>query len=221
MNKTKIEWCDFSWNPVTGCLHGCPYCYARGIARRFGKTEPAQNFEPEFREDRLNQPLRMRKAKRIFVCSMADLMGGWVPAKWIQRVISVVEQAPHHTFQFLTKNPRRYGEFSWPRNAWLGVTTVNQAAMISAYEPMAKIRPNITFVSVEPMLGPVRLGGWRPDWVIIGAQTGHGRKQPEQAWVQDLTDDARSCELPVFYKSNLVWPDPPREFPRCEVSDGL
>ena len=121
MNKSKIDWCDFSWNPVTGCYHTCEYCYARKQARRFcgdtrlnrssgqikqyigddmtGKVcytlpQPFKNgsgatvpfpvgFLPTLHEYRLQMPAQKKKPANIFVCSMADLFGEWVPESWI------------------------------------------------------------------------------------------------------------------------------------------
>lgn len=129
MNQTKIEWCDVTWNPVTGCLHGCPYCYARKIAQRFGKVLPdlsayqkehdgchvldneIQNnpfpwlFEPTFHAARLNEPEQEEKPKNIFTVSMGDLFGDWVPEEWIREVLTACKKAPWHKYLFLTKNP--------------------------------------------------------------------------------------------------------------------
>jgi len=209
MNRTKIEWTDYTWNPVTGCLHGCPYCYARRIAARFGKTLEEREYKPTFHPDRLDEPLAVKKPSKIFVCSMADLLGGWVPDSWIRDVIMATRFASQHTFQFLTKNPRRYDRFRWPPNVWLGATVVNQAAM-----PLVPFCNDyhIRFLSVEPMLGPVRLE-WFPSWIIIGAQTGPGSKPPERQWVEDLTEQARAYGIPVFHKPNLGPGFNLREFP--------
>lgn len=158
--KTKIDWADASWNPVTGCLHGCAYCYAKKIAERFagcdtgstygygtsrewrrinpymvnapmfevGKDRPPINvrfnnktqkteisvapypfgFAPTFRYDKLEEPQHWKTPKNIFVCSMADLFGDWVPAEWIWHVFSAARRAPQHRYLFLTKNPKRY-----------------------------------------------------------------------------------------------------------------
>ena len=142
MDKTKIDWADATWNPVTGCLHSCPYCYARGMAKRYeghdqsddsamcrsslpcielheplkvtrldGKTTNAPypfGFKPTFHRYRLNQLLRWTKPRNIFVCSMADLFGEWVPTEWISAVIEACKAAPQHRYMFLTKNPKRY-----------------------------------------------------------------------------------------------------------------
>jgi protein gp37 len=209
MNRTKIEWTDWTWNPVTGCLHGCPYCYARRIAARFGKTPEEKEYQPLFHPERLDKPLRVKKPSKIFVCSMADLLGDWVPDSWIRDVITAVRFASQHTFQFLTKNPKRYKRFNWPPNAWLGATVVNQAAM-----PPARICDcyRICFLSIEPMLGPIQLT-WKPDWLIIGAQTGPGAKPPERQWVEDLTTQAAGLGVAVFHKPNLGPGFDLREFP--------
>ena len=134
--KTRIDWADASWNPVTGCLHGCEYCYARGIAQRFGckisgdlkdcratayldepyvsadgVTNPYPfEFIPTFHAYRLGIPQTWKKPKNIFVCSMADLFGNWVEDEWIRRVVEACKAAPQHRYLFLTKNPKRYME---------------------------------------------------------------------------------------------------------------
>lgn len=134
MKKTKIDWADSTWNPVTGCLHGCEYCYARAIANRFGwhANEPDINerilyeipvfdgkkqpypfdFAPTFHQYRLGEPAAWTKPRTIFVCSMADLFGDWVPDEWIKQVFEACEAAPQHRFLFLTKNPTRFGRIN-------------------------------------------------------------------------------------------------------------
>ena len=133
MNKTKIDWCDMTWNPVTGCLHGCEYCYARRIAERFkcdNETFAKKHinsstddficyegeyhcafpfgFKPTLYMERLDEPQHIKKPHNIFVCSMADLFGDWVSDEWIQQVFKACEVAPQHNYLFLTKNPKRY-----------------------------------------------------------------------------------------------------------------
>ena len=139
MNNTRIDWCDSTWNPVTGCKGGCDYCYARSIANRFGGwttggVKTTQNFfsdppvldsplllerksgkavkapypfafTPTFHRYRLEEPLKKRKGQNIFVGSMADLFGRWVPTKWIVEVLDICREAPQHNYLFLTKFP--------------------------------------------------------------------------------------------------------------------
>ena len=115
-----------SWNPLTGCRHGCPYCYARRTAHRFDKglEDPAPlsgglhvleekikgtpypyGFEPTLHRYRLNQPERVEEPQTVFVCSMADLFGKWVPTSWIAQVIDACLRAPQHRYLFLTQSP--------------------------------------------------------------------------------------------------------------------
>ena len=165
MKKTKIDWADSTWNPVTGCQHDCKYCYARGIAERFGghlatlSGKPVQpdakkwefrretnhvldeamigagkkmpypfDFEPTLYRYRLDQPSKWSEPRTIFVCSMADLFGAWVPDEWIKQVFEACEAAPQHRFLFLTKNPGRYchleraGIMPKGDNFWFGAT---------------------------------------------------------------------------------------------------
>ncbi len=211
MNKTKIEWCSHTWNPVTGCLHGCPYCYARTTAARFGghmdfeyqeghpeedgkrihdleaplvyySPEPHKapypfHFEPTFHRYRLEEPAQATKHRDIFVCSMADLFGRWVPVSWIVEVLDACQRAPQHRYMFLTKNPARYLELDHlallphDENFWYGTTVANEEAMAGYPMPCANIN---TFWSMEPLLGPVDMtrGEGLPGWAIIGAETG-------------------------------------------------
>jgi len=136
MNKTKIDWAQYTWNPVTGCLHGCEYCYARGIAQRFGKKGDLTQynvdnalvglcvkdgdtiaskadgvfpfgFEPTFYPHRLDEPAKLTKPAHIFAVSMGDLFGEWVPEAWIDQVFKAMRAAPQHAYTVLTKNPRK------------------------------------------------------------------------------------------------------------------
>lgn len=225
MNKTKINWCDATWNPVTGCQHGCEYCYARRIARRFGKRLPDGGaphllerkikgnpypyiFEPTFHAYRLEEPLQKTAPLTIFVCSMADLFGDWVPEDWIMRVFRACEAAPQHRYLFLTKNPARYAYLAdnglLPRheNFWYGSSTPtpeNRAFFSDKHN---------TFLSVEPILGDFRpkqepVSGSYANWVILGAMTGPGceRYLPGRYTIDNIT---RSVSCPVFMKNSLI-----------------
>lgn len=204
MQKTKIEWCDYSWSPVTGCLHNCPYCYARRIAMRF-----QGHFNPTWHEDRIMQPYKLKKPSKIFVCSMADLFGDWVSAKWIRDVIKTAEQNQQHTFQFLTKNPMRYLEFNFPRNCWLGLTIDKIEVDTNSKLNMLNIKGmmNFTFVSFEPLLSDMSqlfnennftsMIMKNVNLVIIGAMTGQGAIPPKKEWINLIKHHN------VFYKSNI------------------
>jgi protein gp37 len=177
MNKTKIEWCDRTWNPVTGCKHGCPYCYARKIAERFkGSKAWPTGFEPAFHHDRLNDPVRLEKTRTIFVCSMADLFGEWVPDLWINLVIDACLAAPQHTYIFLTKNPKRYltipGQYLGQSNFWFGTSVTNTHDADQRIHWLQRLPEGNTFISFEPLLEEIkRLDLHDIKQVIIGAQT--------------------------------------------------
>lgn len=240
MNKTKIEWCDSTWNPVTGCLHGCEYCYARKQARRFmgcndideavtGKytyslVEPLKitrkngetvnapypfGFNPTFHKYRLDEPQKWKKPRTIFVCSMADLFGKWVPDEWIEAVFEACEKAPQHRYLFLTKNPKRYQELAnknkLPQlsNMWYG-TSVTGANMkyFSSYGMYN------TFISVEPLLEPFSTSfeANTIKWLIIGAQTGNSKNKivPRKSWIDFICTKANEDKTPVFIKDSLI-----------------
>lgn len=242
MNKTKIDWCDSTWNPVTGCLHSCEYCYARGITNRFGKNLPdfsnfasankglhllenkidgtpyPFSFEPTFHAYRLNEYAE-KKGRNIFVCSMADLFGKWVPDSWIEEVFSACDNAPQHNYIFLTKNPKRYvdlaenGILRCRENMWYGFSQTKREESKPFCIPS---KPHI-FVSVEPILEPLDV--FLEDWIIVGAETGKRKDKviPKREWIEDIVSDCRKYDIPLFMKSSLsdIWGEPLiQEFPK-------
>ena len=238
-NKTtdSIKWAKWTWNPVTGCKHGCPYCYARDIANRYPQAFP-QGFEPTFHPERLEAPQNTKLpdktdegARNVFVCSMADLFGDWVPDEWIQQVLDACEAAPDWNFLFLTKNPKRLPFFTWPENAFVGASVDRQSRVRETIEAMEDMniepgyqRPSVLFISCEPLLEPLDFKDHNlqfcdredhethsnflkyVDLVIIGAQSpssGSPEKQPEWAWVESLHMQARKAGCKVYWKTNL------------------
>lgn len=221
MNKTKIEWCDMTWNPVTGCLHGCEYCYASRIATRFadktnltyvdGVKPPhlsnvpyPYGFLPTLHPNRLDQPQKVKKPQKIFVCSMADLFGDWVPDEWIEKVFDACEKAPQHKYLFLTKNPARYEQFDrhMPPNMWFGWTQTKPKEVPT----FATHHSWHTFISLEPLLEEFkafRISGMR--WAIVGAETGNrkGKIVPEKRWIDSIVATCREVKVPVFMKDSL------------------
>jgi protein gp37 len=170
--KNGIPYCDYTWNPVTGCLHSCSYCFARRIAERFKGSKAFPNgFEPMFHGDRLIEPRKQSKPSRIFVSDMGDLFGDWVPSGWIEKVLAMVHISSRHTYLFLTKNPKRYKEFEWPKNAWLGTSVENQAAADERIPLLLQTPAAVRFISAEPLLGPVDISKWAKlfiPWVNAG-----------------------------------------------------
>ncbi len=219
MNKTAIEWCDYTWNPVTGCKHGCPYCYARKIAERFkGSKAWPQGFEPMFHPDRLDAPRHvgrqyynpMPKGSTVFVCSMADLFGGWVPGEWITRVMDAAARVPRHAYIFFTKNPSRYlfipGSYVEQKNFWFGTTaTGGDRPSLERIDSLKRLPEGNTFISFEPLLGdpgPLDLAGIKQ--VIIGAQT-NPSVLPDTVWVHKIQNEADRVGAKVFCKDSLSY----------------
>ena len=249
--NTKIDWCDTSWNPVTGCYHDCEYCYARGIANRFGEynIDPVGEstligarpdgtkivelehqlskidksgavrvapypfgFTPTLHRYRLDEPSKWTQPRNIFVCSMADLFGEWVPDEWIKSVFDACLAAPQHRYLFLTKNPARYldlkrkGIMPDAINFWFGSTTVTPETEFF-WGNFANI-----FVSIEPILAPftnlVDEGCFpktNTDWIIVGAETGKRKNKvvPEKSWIMELVQFAAETGTPIFMKESL------------------
>ncbi|AZV00715.1 hypothetical protein SEA_LILAS_64 [Gordonia phage Lilas] len=191
-DHTSIEWTDATWNPVTGCTKvspGCDHCYAETFAERFRGT-PGHYFENGFdvqlRENKLTEPLRWRKPRKVFVNSMSDLFHDAVPDEYIAQVWAVMALAPQHTFQVLTKRHARMrtlltsggfqtavaehilamtdademkdagDPFPLP-NVWLGVSTENQQWADIRIPALLDTPAAVRFISAEPLLGPISI----------------------------------------------------------------
>lgn len=206
-----IQWCDYTWNPISGCLHGCRFgpnetpCYAEVIAERFrGSKAFPKGFEPTFHPDRLKQPLKVKDPARIFTCSMADLFGSWVPEAWIEETLATITHANWHTFQLLTKAPWNAIKWPLPNNVWMGATiTGGLKSEAKRLECVANYPARVRFLSIEPLEAPVDPSSANPDWVIIGAATGKGAFQPDRKWVQAIETWCYEHSVPVFHKDNL------------------
>lgn len=275
MNITEIEWCDQTWNPITGCLHDCAYCYARGIARRFTGTgdlrekdtgflyddhrieawskegrgsvikkgdtyeirypltrgecpTPGQpykgkathypfGFAPTLHRYRLTEPQEEKKPQDVFVGSMADVFGEWVPVEWIAEVLMACEDAPQHRYLFLTKNPERYLDLlgilpkaNAKPECWYGTTITNKDDRHAS----GVFNVN-TFLSIEPIqerlnVMPGSFG--RNKWVIIGAESGNRKSKVklERGWIKEIVEVCAADKIPIFMKNSLadIWGEP-------------
>lgn len=202
MNRTNIEWTDYTWNPITGCRHGCEYCYARKLTTRFPKIFP-YGFEPHFYHSRLKEPLYVKKPSKIFTVSMGDMFGEWVPKLWVDLIFNTMKKCPHHTFQILTKNPSKINQVvsgdMYAPNIWLG-TTVEKNTNIHRIADLCKIPQFHKFVSFEPLQGMIDCSLAGIEWVIIGAQTNPTR-YPSLESVESVL--LRALDTPVFFKNNM------------------
>ncbi|MFA4972660.1 MAG: DUF5131 family protein [bacterium] len=209
----KISWCDYTWNPVTGCRRGCDYCYARKTYERFGMS-----FEPTLHEERLGEPAKVATPSKIFVCSVADLFGPWVPDEWIGAVLRAADDAPWHTYQYLTKYPLALEDMVWMDRDWVGATAIDNETAGRALAALANTQAKTRFLSAEPLMGPIDLmmrhDPGSLEWLIIGAMTGPGATPPKREWVQGLIDQARTAGVPVWLKENLRWPETIQEWPK-------
>lgn len=175
MNRTKIEWTDYSWNPVTGCTNGCIWCYARAMSKRFGRS-----FEPALHPEKLSEPLKLKTSSRIFTVSMGDLFCEGVSFDDVARVWAAIWMAPWHTYQILTKRPDRMREFltkwysetsgmatrqqDFYSHVWLGVSVTGPKDIWRIFELM-QVPAAKRFVSLEPLLEGVSLGSLT--WVSL------------------------------------------------------
>jgi len=217
---TEIGWAMWSWNPVTGCNHGCTYCYARAIAesRDMATYYPA-GFTPLFHHERLeapaNTPVPARAADdaahgRVFVCSMADLFGAWVPQEWIDQVVASTVANPQWEYLYLTKFPQRYDRLQLPASGWIGASVDEQHRAEPTLAAMRKVSGvKVKWLSLEPLLAPITFSSLEGiDWIVIGAQSANpGQNEafaPPFEWVADLVSIARRDGCKVWLKTNLL-----------------
>lgn len=213
LNRTAIEYCDFTWNPIFGCVCGCSYCYARRLAKRLPCPE-CRAFKPHVHPERFGDPAKRKKPARIFVCDMGDIFGDGVREEWIERVYEAIVAAPQHTFQLLTKTPGGPAfQIRWPSNVWLGVTADSWGGLNRIGILQNTSRAAVNFISFEPLLAPLQPKLTGIDWIIIGAQT-RPEIQPEREWVKWLITEARRVGAAVFLKDNLKWAVKVQEFPK-------
>jgi len=210
MANSKIEWTESTWNPVTGCTKlstGCENCYAERMAKRLqamGQANYVNGFEVTTHPHALGQPLKWKKPKMIFVCSMGDLFHEDVPLGFIQRVFDVMSHASWHTFQVLTKRSRRMNQLGalilWPKNVWLGVS-VETEQYYYRIDNLRKTNADTRFLSLEPLLGAIPdLDLTGIDWVIVGGESGPHARPMKKEWAIEIRDQCIEQEVPFFFK---------------------
>ena len=218
--NSSIEWTDATWNPTRGCTRvseGCRHCYAERMAVRFSgegqsyeglsvmtPAGPRWTNRVQLVPEMVEQPLRWKKPRFVFVNSMSDLFHEEVPLEFIQRVFAVMELCPQHTIQVLTKRSSRLRELAprlpWPSNVWMGVS-VEDARVVHRVADLRAVPAAVRFLSVEPLIGPVDdlpLEGIH--WVIVGGESGPGARPMQPEWVDSIYQQCRRAETAFFFK---------------------
>lgn len=209
-DHSKIEWTQATWNPVTGCdkiSAGCKNCYAERMAKRLqamGQPQYADGFKVSLHPEILDRPRTWRKPRLVFVNSMSDLFHKDVPSAFVGRVFETMNACPQHTFQVLTKRPKRAlalaKQLSWANNIWMGAT-VEDADSTSRIGFLRQVPACVRFLSLEPLLGPIpdlSLDGIH--WVIVGGESGPGSRPIDTNWVRSIRDQCVRRKVPFFFK---------------------
>lgn len=242
--NSHIEWTEATWNPLTGCTRvsrGCDNCYAaRQAAGRLKNTaaysglavitpsgRAAFNGHIRLLPDRLEQPLRWRKPRRVFVNSMSDLFHPDVPFTFVDRVYDVMCRTPQHTYQILTKRPELMAAFygategGYPLrptlpNVWIGTSVEDQVAADERIPHLLRTPAAVRFLSCEPLLGRVDLRAIYRDamdeahdvdclnagihWVIVGGESGPGARPMSLRWARGIVEQCQVAGVSVFVK---------------------
>lgn len=210
MSRSKIEWTEATWNPITGCTKisdGCMHCYAEKLAKRLklmGQKNYRNGFDLTIHEHVLDYPLKVKKPQTIFVNSMSDLFHEKVPLEFIQKVFEVMNKASWHRFQVLTKRSKRLLElsskFNWTSNILMGVTVENEAVRFRI-DDLRACDASTKFLSLEPLLSPLpNLDLSGIDWVIVGGESGPGARPMLEEWAIDIKNQCVKSQTPFFFK---------------------
>jgi protein gp37 len=212
---STIEWTDATWNPVRGCTKvspGCLHCYAETFAERF-RGVPGHPFEFGFDlrlvPEKLGDPIRWSKPKKIFVNSMSDLFHEGVPDEYIEKACRVMLAANWHTYQILTKRAERMAALlrgnlrnvARAPHIWWGVSVENRQHGLPRIAQLSSAKPAVAFLSIEPLLeelGKLDLRGIH--WVIVGGESGLGARPMSPEWVRSLRDQCQQVGIPFFFK---------------------
>jgi protein gp37 len=213
--RSAIEWTDSTWNPVRGCdkiSPGCKHCYAETFAERFRGVHghPYESgFDLRLVPHKLEEPLRWRAPRRVFVNSMSDLFHQDVPCEFIAAAGDVMRRAHWHVFQVLTKRHERLrtllrGQLSFMArlpNVWFGVSVEDREHGLPRLEALRETPAALRFLSIEPLLedlGPLDLRGI--DWVIVGGESGPRARRMEEHWVLSIQEQCQAAVVPFFFK---------------------
>lgn len=218
-DRSAIEWTEATWNPTTGCDRisaGCDNCYALTLAKRLKAmgnpkyqadghpVTSGPGFALQTHESALDIPRAWASPRVVFVNSMSDLFHARVPDDFVQAVFDVMADTPRHTYQILTKRPKRLArvahDLSWPLNVWVGVSVEN-AETVWRIDELRKVPAAVRFISAEPLLGSlagIDLSG--VDWLIAGGESGPKARSVDPLWIRELRDGCVAAGVPFFFK---------------------
>ena len=215
-SKHKIEWTERTWNPTAGCSKisaGCKNCYAEVMAKRLqaiGVKGYENGFEFSLVPDRLNEPLKRKKATVYFVNSMSDIFHHKMPENYLNKIFDVITKTPQHTYQILTKRADRMHEYFYnkiiPENVWLGVTVENKKEGLPRIDYLRELKASVLFLSVEPLLedlGEINLKNI--NWVIVGGESGPKARPMEKEWVINIKNQCKNNNVAFFFKQWGTW----------------
>jgi protein gp37 len=223
--RSRIEWTDSTWNPVTGCTQvsaGCDNCYALSLANRrlrdiylrkptvAGGPADSDPFAVRVWPERLFDPLSWRSPRMVFVNSMSDLFHADVPEEFVRELFQVMLKADWHVFQILTKRPARAARFLrrngdlfttrlLPGHIWLG-TSVESQDVAYRVDHLRLVPSRVRFLSCEPLLGPLQLSLSAIHWVIAGGESGRNYRPLSLDWVRSIRDQCMRQRIPFFFK---------------------
>lgn len=230
MTRSSIEWTDETLPVTVGCKpvsKGCMYCWAARMAAgrlcwnplykglAVPGDPPRWTGEIRFNPDCLEPVYGWRKPRRVFVAPMGDLFN-LLPGQLTQ-VFETIRDNPEHDFQVLTKRPVMMTGFfenvwtgSIPENAWIGVSAEDNRTFLNRMRLLDKIDALVKWISLEPLLGPIRLDNYRPlsshlSWVVVGGETGRHARPMHEGWVDDIRRVCALDNVPFFFKQWGEW----------------
>lgn len=209
-SKSKIEWTEMTWNPVTGCdkvSQGCKFCYAERMSKRLnrmGSVRYVNGFKVTLHHDLIARPRSWKKSRVVFVNSMSDLFHDDVPLEFIQQVFETMKDCPQHIFQVLTKRSDRLREIAgsliWPDNVWMGVSVEDEAVKYRI-DDLCAVPAKTRFLSCEPLIGSIgKINLNNIHWVIVGGESGPGARPMEHKWANDILKQCRKQDVAFFFK---------------------
>jgi len=212
MARTKIEWTESTWNPITGCTKisaGCKNCYAEVMTRRLQAMRQEKylnGFNLTLHPETLKEPYTWKKPRVIFVNSMSDLFHKDIPVQYIIDVFKVMKGNPHHVFQILTKRADlllyydKEGYLEWTHNIWMGVT-VEDNTVTKRIDLLRQTGAKIKFLSCEPLLTEIpEINLTGIDWVIVGGESGRTPRPIKEEWVLDIKDQCLRANVAFYFK---------------------